>query len=202
MQFTNHQPLADYFDALLQTVASHSFLVSATDSTVQHPPLTITWPSSNRSSSPIDSTSPISEFKAIAHDSFDSLTRTWNAKPAHHLCSALPAPSPSSSLASQVYDTSIRPVLQMGPFSISQETDLVVPTIFRTGNSLATAPGGAGTTIDWTSGYFSVQEAYRERVLDSRAIVRIVAASPEVSQFLSHAVLSPVPRTLLMRNES
>lgn len=69
----------------------------------------------------------------------------------------------------------------MGPFSISQETDLVVPAIFRTANSLATAPGGGRTMIDWTSGYFSVQKAYLEKVLDSKAGVRIVTASPEVN---------------------
>lgn len=68
----------------------------------------------------------------------------------------------------------------MGPFDIAQETDVVVPSVFQTANSLATAPGGANTTIDWTSGYFSVQEGYKERVLDSRATVRIVTASPEV----------------------
>lgn len=70
----------------------------------------------------------------------------------------------------------------MGPFNISQETDTAVPAIFRAANSLATAPGGSRTTIDWTSGYFSVQEAYLERVLDSKALVRIITASPEVIQ--------------------
>lgn len=69
----------------------------------------------------------------------------------------------------------------MGPLAIRQETELVVPAIFKTGNYLATAPGGFNTTIDWTSGYFSVQPAYREHVLNSRALVRIVTASPEVS---------------------
>lgn len=69
----------------------------------------------------------------------------------------------------------------MGTFNITQETDLVVPNIFRMANSLATAPGGWKTTVDWTSGYFSVQERYREFVLDAKANVRIMAASPEVS---------------------
>lgn len=73
----------------------------------------------------------------------------------------------------------------MGLFDITQETDVVVPSVFQTANSLATAPGGAKTTIDWTSGYFSVQEGYKERVLDSRATVRIVTASPEV-RFVPH----------------
>lgn len=181
MEFVDHGPLADYFDSLLQHVAQHSFLATASDTTTSNPALTISWPDSNSAPSPLSGGSAAKDFKLAAQSSFVGLTRQWAAKPSHALCSTLPPPTPSSSLASQVYDTSIRPVLQMGPFSIAQETELVVPTILRTGNSLATAPGGAQTTVDWTSGYFSVQEAYKERVLDSRAAVRIVAASPEVS---------------------
>jgi CDP-diacylglycerol--glycerol-3-phosphate 3-phosphatidyltransferase len=180
MEFTNHSPLADYFASLLDTVGSYSFLASATDTTSTNPALNITWPTSNPAPSPLARGTSMKEYKSQAHEAFTSLTRHWNSKSVHALCSSLPPPTPSSTPASQVYDTSVRPVLQIGPFSITQETDLVVPTIFRTGNSLATAPGGAETTIDWTSGYFSVQEAYRERVLDSRSAVRIVAAAPEV----------------------
>lgn len=79
------------------------------------------------------------------------------------------------------FDTTIRPLLQMGLFGIRHETELVVPAIFRAANALATAPGGSRTTLHWTSGYFSVQKAYLERVLDCEAQVRIVTASPEVS---------------------
>ena len=180
MEFVNHVPLANYFVSLLETVSSYSFLATATDTTTKSPALNITWPSTNPFSSPLARQTSIEAFKSSAHEAFTSLTRKWVSKPPHTLCSALPPLTPTSHPSSQVYDTSIRPVLQMGPFSIAQETELVVPTILRTANSLATAPGGSETTVDWTSGYFSVQEAYRERVLDSRAAVRIVTASPEV----------------------
>jgi CDP-diacylglycerol--glycerol-3-phosphate 3-phosphatidyltransferase len=69
----------------------------------------------------------------------------------------------------------------MFPFSQTQETSLIVPSIFQTANSLATAPGGGETTIDWTSGYFGLRKEYKELVLGCKAKVRIVSASPEVS---------------------
>ena len=189
MEFINHVPLANYFASLLETVSSYSFRATATDTTTKSPSLTISWPPTNPFASPLASSTSIEEFKASANRAFAGLTRTWAGKPPHTLCSALPPVTPTSTAASQVYDTSIRPVLQMGPFSIAQETELIVPTILRTANSLATAPGGGETTVDWTSGYFSVQEEYRERVLDSRAAVRIVTAAPEVSLSFSRIVI-------------
>ncbi|GAA6064114.1 hypothetical protein JCM10212_002491, partial [Sporobolomyces blumeae] len=92
-----------------------------------------------------------------------------------------PSPIRSRSTRSlyQSYDTSLTPLLQMAPFSISHETSLVVPSIFRCANQLATAPGGNETTIDWTSGYFGLRRSYKELVLETKAKIRIVSASPE-----------------------
>ena len=81
----------------------------------------------------------------------------------------------------------------MGPFDIKHETELAVPAIVRTANGVATGLGGQGTTIDWTSGYFSVQDAYKQLLLDSKAKVRIVTAAPEVSR----AVRDPASQLLL-----
>lgn len=176
IEFLSNPPLANYFTHLLRTISSYSFRVTATDTTSLNPSISISWPDSNAAPSPLAPSTLIPDFKAAAHDALASLTKHWAAKSIEALSSTLPP----SHAASRVFDTSLRPVLQMGPFSIDQETALVVPAVFRTANSLATAPGGAKTTIDWTSGYFSVQPAYKEKVLDSRASVRIVTASPEV----------------------
>ncbi|KAK4705960.1 hypothetical protein P7C70_g250, partial [Phenoliferia sp. Uapishka_3] len=176
IEFLSNTPLADYFSSLLSTISSFSFLATATDTSTKYPALTITWPITNAAPSPLLSSTSIPELKLIAHDSFTSLTQSWASKPK----SALQSQLPWSPQEPKIYDTILRPVLQMGPFNIKQETELAVPSIFRAGNSLATAPGGGRTKIDWTSGYFSVQPAYRAKVLDSRAAVRIVAASPEV----------------------
>lgn len=182
IEFLYHPSLSDYFSSLIKTVSSYSFKVTATDTTTLHPSLSITWPTTNSISNPLLPTTEIEEFKSSAQTSFLSLTKLWASKPPSSLTSTLPHSTYSSSQYSP-YDTTLHPVLQMGPFNILQETDLVVPAIFRTANSLATAPGGGKTLIDWTSGYFSVQKNYLEKVLDSKAIVRIVTASPEVGFF-------------------
>lgn len=182
MEFLAHPPLANYFHNLLKTVASYSYRALASDTSTPHPQMNIVWPDNNPAASPIDTPALIPDLKLSAHESFTTLTRHWASQP----LSSLSAPLPPSNTPHNAFDTSVRPVLQMGPFNISQETDIVVPAIFRTANSLATAPGGSLTTIDWTSGYFSVQERYKELVLDSKANVRIVAASPEVRRVLMH----------------
>ncbi|KAI5480805.1 CDP-diacylglycerol-glycerol-3-phosphate 3-phosphatidyltransferase [Pseudohyphozyma bogoriensis] len=186
VEFIDNPPLADYFASLLANVASYSFLVTASDTTTKHPAIDITWPSSNPISSPLAPSTSIDDFKLHAGSTFNSLTSFWAAKKPEQLRSTLPW-SPHEP---KTFDTILRPVLQMGPFGIRQETDLVVPTIFKTGNSLATAPGGRNTRIDWTSGYFSVQPDYLEGVMASRAIVRIVTASPEANGFLNSKGIS------------
>ncbi|ORY90148.1 hypothetical protein BCR35DRAFT_287375 [Leucosporidium creatinivorum] len=180
IEFRNHPALADYFQSLLRTVASYSFRALATDTTTSHPALSIVWPSSNPTPSFLDTPTSIPDLKAHAHQAFNSLTTEWALKPLHQLSSPLPPSIPYSPIS---HDTSLRPLLQMGTFNITQETDLVVPSIFRMANSLATAPGGWKTTVDWTSGYFSVRERYREFVLAAKANVRIMAASPEANGF-------------------
>ena len=178
IEFKNHPALADYWHSLLRTVGSYSFRALATDTSTAHPPLNIIWPTSNPCPSFLDTPASIPELKAHAHESFNALTSEWAARPIERLASPLPPSTPYSALS---HDTSLRPLLQMGTFDVTQETDLVIPSIFRMANSLATAPGGAKTTVDWTSGYFSVQERYKELVLAAKANVQLVAASPEVS---------------------
>jgi hypothetical protein len=150
--------------------------------------------------------SAIPAFKEHAHDSLSTFLKQWHRKDPLALASALPAsssrPPPSaptprapsapsaatrsrstSPLAS--FDTRLRPVVQMGPFDLTAETDLVVPGIFRTANAFATAPGGNRTVLDWTSGYFGLREDYKRLALQCKAKVRIVSASPEVRSLLS-----------------
>lgn len=180
MEIYNHTPLADYFVSLLSTISSLSFLVTSSNSSTTNAPLNITWPESNITSSPLDSKTSIPEFNQIAHEAFTKLTSVWANKGPNQLNATF---KPTLTPTNQIYDTSIRPILQIGPFKITQETDLTVPTILKTANSLATAPGGAETKIDWTSGYFSLRKGYREGVLECKAGIRIVCASPESNGF-------------------
>ncbi|GAA5912159.1 hypothetical protein JCM6882_003070 [Rhodosporidiobolus microsporus] len=201
--FRSHAPLANYFSSLLTLVSRASFRATATDTTsATNPALTISWPETNLiPQNPFDTPRTlIPALRDAAHDALESLTRTWQRKSPRELASSLPpfpsSPSPFPSPPTRAppnprtpflahYDTSLRPVLQMGPFGIAQETDLVVPEIFRAANALATAPGGGNTTLDWTSGYFGLREGYKKLVLDCRAGVRIVSASPEANGFFN-----------------
>lgn len=71
-------------------------------------------------------------------------------------------------------DTVLQPFLQMGPFDIRQETEVVVPAI------LQEAASDPGMKIDWTSGYFSLRRPYKDGLLAAKGPVRIVCAAPEV----------------------
>ena len=171
MRFSNHAPLADYFDELLRSTTNLSYTLIG-KSTSPNPSFDLVWPESNRTRPPIESPSSASDFKNVAHETFSSLTSTWLGK------SRSPIRPPST--PTHVPDTSLLPILQMGSFQINQETSLVVPRIIQLGNALASAPGGLETTLDWTSGYFSILREYKIRVLETRAKVQIVAAAPEV----------------------
>lgn len=148
----------------------------------------------------------IRAFEEHAHDSLSSFLRQWHRKDPLALAATLPAPTapptpppptPRASLAPgrtarrsasplAAFDTRLRPVVQMGPFDLTAETDLVVPGIFRAANAFATAPGGNRTVLDWTSGYFGLREDYKRLALQCKAKVRIVSASPEVRPTLVH----------------
>lgn len=194
--FESNPSLADFFDSLLTLTSSHSFRVTASDTSSATPAIDIAWPESNAiPTDPFENTpaSSIPHMKEHAHDALQDMVKRWYRRGPAQLASPLPAnivpPSANSNGNSRLpasrtpspYDTFLRPVLQMRPFSLSYETSIVVPSIFRTANALATAPGGAQTMLDWTSGYFGLREDYKRLALDCKAQVRIVSASPEVS---------------------
>ncbi|GAA5999906.1 CDP-diacylglycerol--glycerol-3-phosphate 3-phosphatidyltransferase [Rhodotorula paludigena] len=210
IELCNHAPLADFFSSLLELVASYSFRATASDPSSAFPATTLSWPSTNAiSSDPFEAPDPAAALSALqqhAHAALSAFVAAYHARPARALAASLPAaltaapPSvpttPSSTPPSfparrpqpalpPAFDTLLRPVLQMGPFALRHETDTVVPAVFQAANALATAPGGARTTLDWTSGYFSLRDDYQKLVLDCKARVRIVSASPEANGFFN-----------------
>lgn len=203
ISFEAHAPLADFFSSLVSTVASFSFRATASDTSTPTPTPTISWPSSNAvSADPFAARRPgvaLSDLRAHAHEALSTLLETWHALPPPSRAASLPPsllstprpftrraprpPAPGASHLHPAFDTLLRPVLQMAPFSLTHETRAVVPGVFRAANALATAPGGQGTTLDWTSGYFGLREDYRRLAIECDARVRIVSASPEVRAF-------------------
>ncbi|BGP36216.1 CDP-diacylglycerol--glycerol-3-phosphate 3-phosphatidyltransferase [Rhodotorula kratochvilovae] len=197
ISFEAHAPLADFFALLVSTVGSYSFRATATDTSSAFPTPTLSWPSSNAlPSDPFAAPSPrraLSDLRSHAHGALSSLLSTWHSRSASSRAAHLPASllspprafsrSRSPAALHPAFDTLLRPVLQMAPFSLDYETRAVVPGIFRAANALATAPGGQRTTLDWTSGYFGLGEEYRRLALQCEARVRIVSAAPEANGF-------------------
>ncbi|GAA5923723.1 CDP-diacylglycerol--glycerol-3-phosphate 3-phosphatidyltransferase [Sporobolomyces koalae] len=198
IEFNQHPPLADFFHSLVNVTSSYSFRVIASDTSTAHPAISLTWPESNPfPCAPFSKSRLVPAFSHSAAEAFTNLVSHWRLKPWKSLASPLPpfpnAPIPNfppstatsyhPSFPPPPYDTTLRPVLQMFPFGVRDETELVVPEIFKLANALATAPGGGETKIDWTSGYFGLREDYKRLVLESKAKVRIVSASPEANGF-------------------
>jgi CDP-diacylglycerol--glycerol-3-phosphate 3-phosphatidyltransferase len=160
----SHAPLADYMHQLLRACSTFSYRLES--------PYSIHW--QNPGSAPLEDPSA---FRQHARESLLSFSKAWSRRPPRELSSHSGPP--------EELDTSLRPFLQMGPFGIRQESDLVVPALIRAANEMSTAPGGLETTVDWTSGYFSLDDEYKRQLLDSRARVRVVCASPEANGFLN-----------------
>ncbi|GAA5882780.1 hypothetical protein JCM16303_002453 [Sporobolomyces ruberrimus] len=212
IEFNHHPPLADFFSSLVSLTSSYSFRVTATDTTTPHPAITLSWPPSNPfPCEPFSKPSLIPSYINSATEAYDQFLLEWTSKPWQSLASPLPpfpntpipplkAPAPSTitsyhpSFPPPPYDTTLRPILQLSTFGQRQETELVVPEIFKCANSLATAPGGGETRVDWTSGYFGLRRDYKRLVLESKAKVGIVSASPEANGFFgSRGVSKYIP---------
>ncbi|GAA5956397.1 hypothetical protein JCM3765_005650 [Sporobolomyces pararoseus] len=205
IEFNNHPPLADFFSSLVDITSAYSYQVTATDTSSSHPAINLSWPNSNPfPCAPFSKPHLIPSYINSASETYDSLLSEWVSKPWQSLASPLP-PFDSSSRSSSTpppstiasyhpsyplptpYDTTLRPVLQMFPFSQNQETSLIVPSIFKTANALATAPGGGETTIDWTSGYFGLRKEYKELVLGCKAKANGFFGSKGVSKYIPPA---------------
>ncbi|GAA6047529.1 hypothetical protein JCM3770_005792 [Rhodotorula araucariae] len=203
ISFEAHAPLADFFASLVSTVASYSFRATASDTSSAFPVPTLSWPSSNAvPSDPFAAPSPrtaLADLRSHAHASLSALLASWRAvapaSRAAHLPPALLAaprafsrhPARGAAALHPAFDTLLRPVLQMAPFALEHETRAVVPGIFRAANALATAPGGARTTLDWTSGYFGLGDEYRRLALRCEARANGFHGSRGVSRFVPPA---------------
>jgi CDP-diacylglycerol--glycerol-3-phosphate 3-phosphatidyltransferase len=158
---------AKFFDELLDVASTFSYRLSSELFRAKSTnPFRIHWPSTNPMGSPIDIGA--AAFSLAARDSLGGLVRRW----------ARLRPHTPAGVAQDQLDTQLRPFFQMGQLGILDETHRVVPGIFEAIKALASV--GATPVLDWTSGYFSLDPANIERILDSEAFVRVVCAAPEV----------------------
>lgn len=163
------------------------------------------------SSSRPDESSPFPSrgWAARASEDVKAFTRRWKA----HTDALYSASSLSSAEKKEgqggreEWDTTLVPLLQMGPLGITQETE-AVPRVFEYADNLVSEASseefhesgegkcegkreGAARTdgqarLDLTSGYFSLYAPYKKRVLNGKAQMRIIAAAPEVSDECPH----------------
>ena len=105
-------------------------------------------------------------------------------------------------------DTRLIPLLQMGQLSITQETDMIplltnyLSALCSRINPMQTSLARPFTTVDLTSGYFTLSGTYRSLVLSDKihslgtapssvpVVFRLVAASPEANGFYGSKGLS------------
>ncbi|KAG0151993.1 hypothetical protein CROQUDRAFT_71298 [Cronartium quercuum f. sp. fusiforme G11] len=165
----NHAALADYYYELCTTTARLSYLLDSRSTSSR---LSISWSDHNLIQAPDHSKSASLEFKAAGHRMYQALTTKWQA---HTVM--------SQETRSDEHDTYILPVIQMGPFDIYQETQLVVPRLIHLGSTLASSYQKSDTRLDWTSGYFSLLREYKRSLLQSNLNVQMIAASPEANGF-------------------
>ncbi|TIA88125.1 hypothetical protein E3P99_02785 [Wallemia hederae] len=84
-------------------------------------------------------------------------------------------------------DTVIYPLIQSGLWGVREEEEAIKYL-------LEAVNGIPGSRVDVTSGYFSLGEEYKKRIVDSRVPTSIIAASPHANGFLgSRGVSGRIP---------
>lgn len=168
--FKNHPRLADYMHDLMKTFKELSYGIKGRSTAIGSDNFDLVW----HGGSDGPDAEPIKDprgFTECAKKCLGSFMSRW-------LKTLSSSSSSSPSSATQEFDTTIQPFLQMGQFDITQETDVVVPAI------LEQIQQDERLRLDWTSGYFGVRKAYKEGLLQTKGPVHIVCASPEVSPLI------------------
>lgn len=173
--FKNHSPFADYlhefvklFGKLSYTIKGRSFALSNSGDSFD-----LEWKGSMESGKP--DSEPVHDprgYTDAAKQRINTFMSQWSTRPTSTLTPHL---STSETTSSTSLDTTIQPFLQMGQFDIKQETDIVIPAL------LQEIQGDPKLRLDWTSGYFSLRNSYKDGLLQASGPVHIVCASPQVN---------------------
>lgn len=138
---------------------------------------------------PPDELFPEKDWAPIAQRALLEFTQRWNGH--------------AKAQRVSTHDTLVAPLLQMGQLSVTQETDMI-PILIDYLAAMCAKPGNerAFSTVDLTSGYFTLSGTYKSLVLSDRvhaagafpehapAVFRLVAASPESNGFYGSKGLS------------
>ncbi|MBW0485950.1 hypothetical protein O181_025665 [Austropuccinia psidii MF-1] len=176
--FSNQAALADYLAELCQITGSLSYQLGQSSLN----DLNILWSNEILQCQPTQSKSASNDFKLAGKEIFRSFTTRWHQKSLGE--------RQRYNMSSERQGLLIFPVLQMGPFGISQETSLLVPKIIELASERPIGLDGWQTQLHWTSGYFSLLREYKRQLLLSKADVRIITASPQANGFFQSKGIS------------
>ncbi|CAG8824506.1 18069_t:CDS:2, partial [Racocetra persica] len=161
MLFTNVTNLNNYFEDLIKTIATFSFTLKPDKNSFKLVLSDIPDPSSQSRL-----------FKKQASLVMKCFIEKWMKKQDIQLNQL------------EQFDTIIFPVIQMAPFSIRQDenaTLYILDTITKYNNYYHNED--EYWQVFFTSGYFNFTQKYKERILNSSAKFRLLAASPEANGF-------------------
>lgn len=80
-------------------------------------------------------------------------------------------------------DTWFWPVIQAGELGVKEEEAALGRVWEAVRDAHGHEDGRARVEVDLTSGYFGLYKAYKQMVVDSPALTRVIAAAPEVSNW-------------------
>ncbi|RIB15407.1 hypothetical protein C2G38_2018086 [Gigaspora rosea] len=162
MLFTNVPNLTNYFDDLIKTIATFSYILKPDENSFK-----LVLPNI------LDPSSQSKWFKKHASLIMKCFIEKWMKKGdirAHQL---------------EQFDTIAFPVIQMAPLDIRQDetaTLYILDTIAKC-SSICYHNKNMYWQVFFTSGYFNFTQKYKERILNSTAKFRLLAASPEANGF-------------------
>ena len=185
-----HSAFTNYLQRLLSLVAEHSYKLSAVAASTPSSP-TSAADTEEAASPSSEINSPTNSAYTLDWPATDSLSQSAKAAWAQKAGEQMHAFTAQTHLETAMTqeeqgesDTTIVPLLQMGPYRVQHETS-AVPRLF------SFLDGGASRTsasspplLDLTSGYFSLYAPYKALILACRNVaVRIITAAPQSNGF-------------------
>ncbi|KAL7408975.1 hypothetical protein BDY24DRAFT_404847 [Mrakia frigida] len=208
--FRNASSLTTYLSSLVQLYTQFSYRLLPTATTTSTPQIRSSSsspspsPSSASSHSSHPSSSPPSQtpYSLTWSPSSTSSPQTFQSDASKALTTFQSRWAEDTSVSSNDLDTVVWPVVQVGYLDVREE-ERAMSDLWEEAGELAKDGKGDRPLVDMTSGYFAFSEGYKTAVLDSKADVRIVAASPKANGFYGSKGISgliPDGYTMLERD--
>lgn len=174
--FKSCRRLTEYFTDLVDTVKRFSFQLRPVDNDPNFGNFALVWPTSKQEPQIPNPLKHPRTFTRVAKDLMTTFQRDWQELSRYDLD------------VDGERDTVVVPILQMGPFDVCEEETSIIGLL----DAIHRDPQSPelNTTVDLTSGYFSLYRKYQDKLLQTIAIFRLLAASPQANGFYGSAGVS------------